>query len=295
MTDLGFERPRFFDGERLTAQDLLAAQGYERELRWLHNRTLHPWGVGRGLTVSGTRGEGSVTVGAGYALDCLGRDIIVAHDTVLQVPAVPTGTYLLTVSWADDDEPPAIRRSGLCGTEGVVRLSEQGLVRWQDPKATEANARFTAGQDVVLAEVKVSGCALAATPDTSRRDDAAVDRPYVGAGATVVGETPWRLWPDDSSPRGVATTVSTASAAFVTAPRYQASVIGERTFRARDGSAAVADGPVSLAAPTASSVEVRVELMSIGELNPPEVLDPSFPDRLRGELRWHVTWIGVEA
>ena len=30
MTNLGFERPRFFDGERLTAQDLLAAQSYER-------------------------------------------------------------------------------------------------------------------------------------------------------------------------------------------------------------------------------------------------------------------------
>jgi hypothetical protein len=295
MTDVAFERPRFFDGERLTAQDLLAAQCYERELRWLHNRTLHPWGVGRGLTVSGARGERSVTVGAGYALDCLGRDIIVARDVVLQVPPVPNGTYLLTVSWADDDERAGVRRHGACGTDGAVRFPEQGLVRWQDPAATELDARFTAGQDVVLAEVTVRNCALAAAPDTRQRDDAAVDQPYVGAGTTVPGDTPWRLWPDDIAPRGVATTVSTASAAFAGAPRYQVSVIGDRTFRASDGSAAVVDGPVSLGAPTASAVEVRVELMEVGELNPSEVLDPSFPDRLRAELGWYVTWIGVEA
>lgn len=293
MTDLGFERPRFFDGQRLTARDLLAAQSYERELRWLHNRTLHPWGVGRGLTVSGARGERSVTVGAGYALDCLGRDIIVAQDTVLQVPPVSTGTYLLTVSWAEDDRS-RVQRQGLCGTQGAVHLPEQGLVRWQDPKATEADARFTPGHDVVLAQAKVSGCALDGPPDTRRRNDAAVDRPYVGAGATTAGFTQWRLWPDDSSPRGVATTVSTVSAAFATTPRYQVSVLGERTFTAVDGSTAVVDGPVSLDAPTASSVEVGVELLGFGELNPSEVLDPAFPDRLRDELGWHVTWIGVE-
>jgi hypothetical protein len=294
MTELSFERSRFFDGERLAAEDLLAAQSYERDLRWLHNRTLHPWGVGRGLSVSGERGDRSVTVGAGYALDCLGRDIVVAQDTVVQVPPVPSGTYLLTVSWAEQVEP-VTQRQGSCGTNGIVRLPEQGLVRWQNPKATETDARYTVGQDVVLAEVKVTGCALTGPPDTGRRNDAAVDCPYVGAGSTTAGETQWRLWPDDSSPCGVATTVSTVSAAFATAPRYQVSLLGERTFQALDGTTAVVDGPVSLDAPTASSVDVCVELMGFGELNPIEVLDPSFLDRLRDELGWHVSWIGVEA
>ncbi|MET0459881.1 MAG: hypothetical protein ABW195_11595 [Ilumatobacteraceae bacterium] len=294
MTDPGYERPRFFDGERLTAQDLSAAQRYERDLRWLHNSTLHPWGVCRGLAVSGARGGATVKVGAGYALDCFGRDIIVAQDAVLQVPPVPIGTYLLTVSWADDDERAGSRRRGLCGTDGVVRIPEQGVLRWQDPDATEADARFTAGRDVVLAEVSVRGCTLTSAPDTGRRDETMVDCPYVSAGATVAGDTSWRLWPDDTTPRGVSTTVSTASAAFARAPCYQVSVIGERMFRAADGSVAVVDGPVSLDVPTASSVEVRVELTEVGGLNPPEVFDLSFPERLRDELSWYVAWIGVE-
>ena len=66
-TDLpAVERPQFFDGERLTAGDLLDAQTYERELRWLHNRCLHSWGVAVGLAVHGRRAATrSVTVGAG--------------------------------------------------------------------------------------------------------------------------------------------------------------------------------------------------------------------------------------
>ena len=35
--------------------------------------------------------------------------------------------------------------------------------------------------------------------------------------------------------------------------------------------------------------------MGFGDLNPPDVRDPSFPDRFRDELGWYVTWIGIEA
>jgi hypothetical protein len=293
--DIGFERPRFFDGQRLTADDLLAAQAYERELRWLHNRTLHPWGIARGLTVSAARGDRTVTVGAGYALDCLGRDLLVGEDTVLQVPPVSSGSYWLTVSYRDDDALPGMQRTGPCGAEGAVRLPEQALVRFQPTKTIITAARYRRGRDVVLAQVRVSGCALAEAPDTSARDDASVDRPYVGAGQTVSGETTWILWPDAADPVGIATTVLTASAAFAVVPVYQASVIGPRTFTTPEGDDVIADGPVTVTGPGVTSFEVRVDLPRFGALNPDFVRDSAFPELLTGDLGWYVSWIGVEA
>ena len=49
------ERPVFFDGQRLTSEDLGEAFAYERELRWLHNRSLHGWGIVLGYAVTGAR------------------------------------------------------------------------------------------------------------------------------------------------------------------------------------------------------------------------------------------------
>ena len=42
ITDV--ERPAFFEGQRLTADDLSAGQSYSQEMRWLHNRALHGFG-----------------------------------------------------------------------------------------------------------------------------------------------------------------------------------------------------------------------------------------------------------
>ena len=35
------ERVRFFDNERLIAPDLQAIDDFARQMRWLHNRSLH--------------------------------------------------------------------------------------------------------------------------------------------------------------------------------------------------------------------------------------------------------------
>jgi hypothetical protein len=292
--DIGFERPRFFDGERLTAADLFAAQSYERELRWLHNRTLHPWGVARGLSVSGARGDRTLTVGAGYALDCLGRDLIVPADTVMQVPPVPSGRYRLTASYVDDDGLPPVERTGVCGTSGAVRLPERCLLRFQSRRSELRSALYRRGRDVVLAEIKVSNCALAEAADTSTRDDAAVDRPYVGAGLTEPGGTTWVLWPDFANPVGVATTVPTAAAAFAVVPAYQASVIGTRTFTNASGQQLIADGPVTISDAALTSFEVHVDLAPYGVLNPDDVRNSAFPERLSTDLGWYVSWIGIE-
>ena len=50
MNDIpDLERITFFAGQRLLARDLGDLQRADRELRWLHNRSLHTWGIGIGF------------------------------------------------------------------------------------------------------------------------------------------------------------------------------------------------------------------------------------------------------
>lgn len=296
------ERPRFFDGERLTAADLLAVQTYERRLRWLHNSCLHAWGVALGLAVGGTAGDQTVTVGAGYALDCDGRDLVVPQAVTLQVPPVAgdgSGNavhYLLTASYAEDADLPAETRRGECDTSGAVRLPEQAVVRWQTTSDTDADTRYRPGLDVVLAAADVKGCKLAAAPSTGEREEANVVRPYVACGHTPAGATAWRQWPTSYAPVGIATTVTTSAAAFAATPSYQAVVLGTRTFYASSGMLSALDGFVHVENATATSFDAVVALPSAANdmLNPPEVLEASFLDRFRDELSWTVGWVGIE-
>src|SRR5215470_12592141 len=83
------ERVEFFDGQQLRAEDLTAFQNANTQLRWLHTRSLHSWGIGIGFDVHGNRGDSSVTVSPGYAVDCLGREVILSSERSKTVPAVP--------------------------------------------------------------------------------------------------------------------------------------------------------------------------------------------------------------
>lgn len=79
-----FERPRYVAGKVLTAEDLQLEQRYHIEKRWLLNRELRGPGIVSGLEVS--RGDGSVTVEPGFALDSNGREILVAEPRQLAIP-----------------------------------------------------------------------------------------------------------------------------------------------------------------------------------------------------------------
>lgn len=78
-----FERNRYFFGKLMTVRDFEVEQRYVREHGHLHNQSLHGWGVVCGLTVEpkgGTGNESKVVVKPGVALDCCGREIVVAKD-----------------------------------------------------------------------------------------------------------------------------------------------------------------------------------------------------------------------
>ena len=103
------ERITFFPGQRLHAEDLTDVQTVDRELRWLHNRSLHTWGIGLGFVVAGDAGASAVTIEPGYGLDCAGREIILTEPRLRPIPAVAGDKdgkpveFFLTAEYQADD------------------------------------------------------------------------------------------------------------------------------------------------------------------------------------------------
>lgn len=165
------ERLQFFNGQRLFASDLQGLEAFNREMRWLHNKSLHQPGIGNGFAVSGKKGEREVTIGAGYAIDALGREIVLLESQVEPIPPVAgesdgsPALYYLTVSYPDDgDLEETELREGICNTRGAIRLREQPVFCW-----VRLNAD---GQPTDTSEVLQQSSIV-------RRIDEAIDRPGV--------------------------------------------------------------------------------------------------------------------
>lgn len=289
--------PAFFDGQRLTAADLEAARASAEAHRRLHNRALHGVGVVEGYEVTGARGARSVGVTPGYALDNAGREIVLAHRIEVPVPPVLGPTeYGLVVSHLRDERLEREERAGECGTRGAVRLVDAPGIDFHDLAGP-------AVEGVLIAVVAVAGCKIASL-SLGGRQELREAGPYLAAGATPAGTTAWRRWPD-AAPIGVATTVSTASGAFATTPRYQARVGGDRVI-GWNGAQVAIDGHAHVAATTARSFELRV-ILPLAEkygpptgalrgnvsLNPTDVLEGDLLEVLSA-LGWHVVWMGIE-
>jgi hypothetical protein len=288
------ERPAFFDGQRLTADDLADALAYERELRWLHNRSLHGWGIATGYPVTGARGARSAIVGPGYALDCAGRDLVLEDARELPVPAVAgPAPWHLVVSYAPDDELAAEHRAGSCGTEGAVRLFDAPALRWIDASG-KSKEQVRPGLDLILATAEVRGCRLARDVSLAHRSPLVRPQPYVFAGQTSSDRTRWRRWEDGGDLVGLVTTVSTAAAGFRSTPTYQARLAGSRNL-----GDILYDGFTHIAEASTTSFEFRVAMPS-GLIEDADGSERRFNeevdvDILRGDLYWHVVWMGVEA
>ena len=70
------ERLNFFTGQRLFASDMQDIEAFNREMRWLHNQSLHSPGIGTGFSVNAELGDYQLTINPGYAIDALGREIV---------------------------------------------------------------------------------------------------------------------------------------------------------------------------------------------------------------------------
>ena len=279
------ERPAYFDGQRLGADDLTAAADYTRVLRQLHNRALHGWGLVTGLGVSGARGERSVHVGPGLALDCAGRELLLPTPRDVPVPPVSEESqWFLTISSVPEDQlRPDEDRLGVCGTEGAVRLVDTPLVGWLSASGKNG-AEMRPGLDVILGEVTLANCKLGDDVNLDARQELASEQPYLAAGSTEADTTAWTKWPASGKQLGVMTTVSTAEAGFRSTPSYQARLAGTR----QKGNI-LFDGPTHVEAAGASSFAFCVDLRLAGDTT----VSRAKSDALR-ELGWRVVWMGVE-
>jgi hypothetical protein len=297
------ERPAFFDGQRLGPDDLEAVSRYHRELRWLHNRSLHSWGIAVGLNVTGARGDRQVTVTPGYALDCDGHDLVLTRAATLTIPAVAAApgvpaTYYLTTSWLPDDQQTITEsRDGVCLGPGAVRRADEPLLRWQRPADISAT-RYRRGLDLILGTVSIEGCALSApVSGAERRYARPENQPYVAAGSTPEGATEWSFHPAGGVPAGVQTVVDTSSAGFSRTPTYLAHVVGTRLLLPQNQ---MFDGPSQVAAPTPTSFTLQVTMprnltLPPYTLNPATAFTSALLDTLRSPLAWSVAWIGIES
>lgn len=303
------ERPFFFDGQLLDAADFGSVAAHARELRWLHNRSLHGWGVVSGLAVSGERGDTAVGVTPGLALDCQGRELLLPRDQRLMVPQVPGGpggtpeSWYLTLSYIEDaDLPQSETLSGVCGEEGAVRRPERARLRWQSPADTRPETRYRRGLDILLAIIEVVDCRLYSTPAVGPRRELAADlSPYMQSGSTAAGATVWRLYPATGAVLGVETMVDTSEAGFRRVPVYTAVVLGARELEASTNGLppALIDGAATVVAPQPTAFVLRVMLtrdvsMPPYVLNPSHRLNPQLPDLLTKHLGWYVAWMGLE-
>jgi hypothetical protein len=319
------ERPQFFDGQRLLASDLQGLEAFNREMRWLHNRSLHQPGIGRGLAVAGRKGAKEVSVQEGYAIDAMGREIVLTRRHVETVPPVVgegDGTpvyYDLTVSYpSDEDLEQAETREGICLPRGVVRLREEPIFCWvrlerdalgrlkaKDERLTQ---HIEEGLKIVLARLAVAHCQLDADASVAARLSARPPRqPYVACGESAVE---WQIDSSGSTFPILRAEVGTASAGFGNTPCYVARVKGPRPKSVSRGTAVVQvldlTALVSDAAPDRFTLLVPL-LLLVPHGGGTPVLTVAIPTTGTGGALaaggfspidqfsdWHVEWMGIE-
>lgn len=322
------ERSTFFNGQRLFASDLQGVEEFNRQMRWLHNQSLHQPGIGAGFAVSGAKGDREVSIQPGYAIDSAGREIVLTDAMVLAVPPVAGDDFGapvffdLTVSYPDERAlNVAETREGVCGAPtGAIRLRETPVFCWvrlgpapdrlpRDPILSDA---VQGGTQLRLARAQVLNCKLEQPLSLAQRRNARpAAQPYVASGTAGKSDTTNKLdWtvPAGGSGFGVqlVAEVDTTQAAFRTTPCYSAQVMGSRefTFDVKGKKVArLVDGFVMLLAADKSgfrfSLLVPDSLLSTQPASgddPDPTTDPNFEQQLLKQVgdMWRIDWIGVE-
>jgi hypothetical protein len=328
MTIIGgtrfLERSRFFNGQRLFASDLQAVEEFNREMRWLHNQSLHQPGIGSGFAISAKKGDRQVVIQPGYAIDSEGREIVLADTAIEPVPPVADdgfgeAVYFdLTVSYPDERALKASEtRDGVCAPRGAIRLREAPVFCWvrlgppPDRLPTDAALRDAVlqGLRLRLARAQVLNCQLDRPLSLAQRRNAKpAEQPYVACGTAA--QLKWTL-PTGPESVGVGlqllATIDTSAAGFRTPPCYSAHLLGEREFTFTVNGTTVKrllDGFVMLLAPDKSSFDFSLLvpdslLTKVPEqaTDPDPRKDPTFAKQLAEQIQaneWRVDWIGVE-
>ncbi|HSS95545.1 MAG TPA: hypothetical protein VLK33_00865 [Terriglobales bacterium] len=302
------ERIQFFNGQRLFADDLQTLEAFNREMRWLHNQSLHQPGVGSGYAITGNIGDRAVVISPGYALDSEGREIILTESLTLAIPPVADNGsggsvfYFLTVSYpADSDLKTSETRAGICVEPGVVRLREDPVFCWvrlndndlnRQPVDENLKTRISKGVFIVLAQIEVLNCKLKQPVSSVQRRNALPARqPRI---ACDVFPVKWAPKPAAgmSNPIQIGDLVFTAKVdtsggKFQATPAYVARIEGDRLFpgdASNNKRPIFVDALVSITAPTQSEFIIQIFPFCNQSFDLPTVLSS-----------WKVAWMGIES
>jgi len=318
------ERLQFFNGQRLLADDLQGLEGMHRELRELHNRSLHQPGIGNGFAVTGVSGDREVTVGPGYALDAAGHEIILTDDWKEQVPPVSGESdggpafFYLTISYpGDEDLEEAETRAGICRTHGVVRLREAPVFCWVRLQVSESGVLSPAdtrlkndigdGHKIILAQVEVQHCQLQRLSIVQRRNARPSQQPRIYCERyrpdwTLEALTPPGGTADASDLVFLLANVNTSAAGFRSVPCYSARITGPRNlmFPYPVSQERFVEGLMSIENSQLNGFQLKVLIISgvteeLANLDADQIselfnFDPENPN----DPYWAVEWMGVE-
>lgn len=308
------ERIQFFNGQRLFASDLQTLEAFNREMRWLHNQSLHQPGVGSGYAVTGKVGDRDVAISPGYALDSLGREIILTETQMQPIPPVADNGsggsvfYLLTVSYPDDTNlKPSETRSGICVQPGVVRLREEPVFCWvrlndndtnRQPVDPNLKLRITKGLFIVLAQIEVFNCKLKQPVSSAQRRNAVpAKQPRIACG--IQSPTLWTLSDTGDPPEisGIGSLmasadIDTSAAGFQATPFYVARLMGPRTFLNSANDTVFADALVNLTTtPAPTPQKFTVQIFPFSSL----VAETTGVSADTVVNSWQVAWMGIES
>ena len=147
------KRLNYYNSQFLVEKDFNDEQLYHKEMRRLHNRALHTWGIVSGLQVEKVANECKVTVTPGIAIDRLGHEVVLAERPVtLKLDEFDTETpVFVTIRYKDVTDPADKDRSDT-QTEG------ERYNRWTERPEVKASATDPgAAPEVLLAVVKLDG------------------------------------------------------------------------------------------------------------------------------------------
>jgi hypothetical protein len=165
-------RPNYYEGQYLGAQDLVAAQEYQRQQDQRHRLAAHTWGIAVGLELEERPQPGSsdavdVYVKPGYAVDGFGRATVVLtpykiSETLFAQftfdPALPDGRWI-SVWLRYREQKTNLPRPGfaVCDVgDQVYRILETFRVVVGDiPSITQQHDQISVGGQVVDAESEI--------------------------------------------------------------------------------------------------------------------------------------------
>jgi hypothetical protein len=280
--------------------------------------------VGSGLAIRGAKGDREVVIQPGYAIDALGREIVLTETVTEPVPPVADDGFGgavhfdLTMSYPDERLLKVSEtREGVCAPRGAIRLREAPVFCWirlgppPDRLPTDATllADVQGGLRLRLARAEVLNCRLERPLSVAQRRNARPsEQPYVACDRAE--NLTWTL-PADGPSLGVGlqlrASIDTREAGFRTLPCYTAHLVGARTFSfsvAGTTVQRVLDGFVSLLGASPSgfdfSLLVPDTLLARQPATPSDPdprTSPTFETQLKAGIAkngWRVEWMGVE-